>query len=133
MFVVNTGSGHTKVKIGLYVNSFDDINEQNMEFSVNFYLRQRWNDPRLRFPAFNNTDPKEYHIKLDDIWKSIWVPDVYFRNEKVFWLLIDLYVFIFVFCFRHLIFTMWQNRIVWCEFMQMAMFTTRAGFIHSFV
>jgi len=45
------------------------------------YLRQQWNDTRLAFdPARNNNSSK---LKLgDNGWQKIWVPDVFFCNEK---------------------------------------------------
>ena len=52
------------------------------EYSLNFYLRQAWQDPRLRFD-----DPQHgvtvKEIKLEaGTWDKIWIPDVFFRNEK---------------------------------------------------
>ena len=50
------------------------------EYSLNFYLRQAWQDPRLRF------DDLAHHakeIKMEEgMWDKIWIPDVFFRNEK---------------------------------------------------
>ncbi|XP_013392719.1 glycine receptor subunit alpha-3 isoform X2 [Lingula anatina] len=70
----------TRVELGIYINSFYSISEQTMDFSVNIYLRQNWTDPRLAF------DPQEGGrdmIKLEDgYWDRLWVPDVFFRNEK---------------------------------------------------
>jgi len=45
------------------------------------YLRQQWNDSRLVFnPRQNNNSTK---LKLgDDSWQKIWIPDVFFSNEK---------------------------------------------------
>ena len=38
-------------------------------------------DPRLKFKPFTNE--KRQMVKLaDGMWDSIWVPDVFFRNEK---------------------------------------------------
>lgn len=51
------------------------------DYQVSMYLRQQWKDPRLVY------DPKE----IGDVttmrlgqrrWDEIWVPDVFFRNEK---------------------------------------------------
>ena len=50
------------------------------EYSVNLYLRQYWRDPRLTFTSPQN-DLTE--IKLNDYQMTqIWLPDIYFRNEK---------------------------------------------------
>jgi Neurotransmitter-gated ion-channel ligand binding domain len=45
-------------------------------------LRQAWNDPRL---TWSLKPPHEHmdKIKLEtDMWKQIWIPDTFFRNEK---------------------------------------------------
>uniref|UniRef100_A0A1I8HA54 Neur_chan_LBD domain-containing protein n=1 Tax=Macrostomum lignano TaxID=282301 RepID=A0A1I8HA54_9PLAT len=52
------------------------------DYSVNIYLRQQWYDPRLRFNKSEVSDNKDC-VKLEDkIWEKLWVPDVFFRNEK---------------------------------------------------
>ena len=51
------------------------------DYSVNFYLRQSWRDPRLAFNA-NMLNPPQNKIKIEDKVKQIWVPDVFVRNEK---------------------------------------------------
>uniref|UniRef100_A0A1I8IAI2 Neur_chan_LBD domain-containing protein n=2 Tax=Macrostomum lignano TaxID=282301 RepID=A0A1I8IAI2_9PLAT len=52
------------------------------DYSVNIYLRQQWYDPRLRFNRSEGLDTKDC-VKLEDkIWEKLWVPDVFFRNEK---------------------------------------------------
>ncbi|CAH1772223.1 unnamed protein product [Owenia fusiformis] len=73
--------GPTDVKLGIYINSFYSISEQTMDYSINIYLRQSWNDPRLQFEPFNGKD--KHMIKMEDgTWDLIWTPDVFFRNEK---------------------------------------------------
>ena len=52
----------------------------SQDYSISFYLRQAWNDPRLRFEPIDGTVEE---VKLPDgSWDNIWVPDVFFRNEK---------------------------------------------------
>ena len=49
---------------------------------MNFYLRQSWQDPRLQFIG-NSLSPATDVIKLEDkVLDKMWVPDVFFRNEK---------------------------------------------------
>ncbi|XP_052828513.1 glycine receptor subunit alpha-2 isoform X3 [Octopus bimaculoides] len=68
----------TKVKVHMYVNSFDSIRESSMDFSMNFIITQKWNDPRLKFST--GTDE---NLELDTKFMDrIWVPDLYFANEK---------------------------------------------------
>jgi gamma-aminobutyric acid receptor subunit alpha len=45
------------------------------------YLRQQWSDPRLMFNVTENNNSSRLKM-YDGAWKDIWVPDVYFRNEK---------------------------------------------------
>lgn len=68
----------TTVKVHMYVNSFDSIRESSMDFSMNFIITQKWNDPRLRFKTGSDDA-----LELDTLnMKEIWVPDLYFANEK---------------------------------------------------
>ncbi|XP_023930444.1 glycine receptor subunit alpha-2 [Lingula anatina] len=72
----------TRVELGVYVNSFYSISEQAMDFSVNIYLRQNWTDPRLAFEPNEDLGIGQM-LKMDEhFWEKIWVPDVFFRNEK---------------------------------------------------
>ena len=48
---------------------------------VSMYLRQAWTDPRLKFNASENGNVKEIRLSAESI-KNIWVPDIFFRNEK---------------------------------------------------
>lgn len=51
------------------------------DYSVNFYFRQAWRDPRLEFEPLQAG--KVTQIKMGDgRWDEIWVPDTFFRNEK---------------------------------------------------
>lgn len=50
-----------------------------MEFTMEFYFRQYWNDPRLKFQKFGNFDNIQ---GTKDLEKDIWVPDTFFVNEK---------------------------------------------------
>ena len=50
------------------------------DYSINFYFRQAWRDPRLEFEPLGGTQTQ---IKMGDgRWDEIWVPDTFFRNEK---------------------------------------------------
>jgi cation transporter family protein len=71
----------TEVKLGVYINSFYSINEQTMDYSVSMYLRQSWRDPRLEFRSLNSSLTTIRFGEND--WNKIWIPDTFFRNEKV--------------------------------------------------
>ncbi|KAI8495440.1 Glycine receptor subunit alpha-3, partial [Branchiostoma belcheri] len=65
------------VSVDIFVNSFGSIAETTMDYRVNIFLRQRWNDPRLKFMDYNES------LSLDtSLLAKIWVPDLFFANEK---------------------------------------------------
>ena len=43
---------------------------------MTIYLRQTWEDPRLRFNGVNQI------VAQGDILDKIWIPDTYFNSEK---------------------------------------------------
>ncbi|MED6257184.1 hypothetical protein ATANTOWER_014054 [Ataeniobius toweri] len=50
-----------------------------MDYRVNIFLRQRWNDPRLKLPQ----DFKSESLTVDPkMFKCLWKPDLFFANEK---------------------------------------------------
>lgn len=66
-------------KVNIFINSFGSIQETTMDYRVNIFLRQRWNDPRLRLPH----DFKSDSLTVDPtMLKCLWKPDLFFANEK---------------------------------------------------
>ncbi|KAF0040048.1 hypothetical protein F2P81_008283, partial [Scophthalmus maximus] len=50
-----------------------------VDYRVNIFLRQRWNDPRLKLPQ----DFKSDSLTVDPgMFKCLWKPDLFFANEK---------------------------------------------------
>ena len=41
--------GPTVVTANMYLRSFEDVNDVKMEYRVQITLRQKWNDPRLKY------------------------------------------------------------------------------------
>uniref|UniRef100_L7M4K6 Putative glycine receptor alpha 3 n=1 Tax=Rhipicephalus pulchellus TaxID=72859 RepID=L7M4K6_RHIPC len=75
------GMGHpTYVKVNIYVNSIGPVNANNMEYGMDIYLRQSWQDLRLNVSKYgvNST----VTINGEDIMGKIWKPDLFFRNVK---------------------------------------------------
>lgn len=70
----------TNVIVSLDFNSFDSIDEMNMEFGVNLVVEQEWIDHRLLFYNLIDTEVLELDAKMMD---ELWVPDIYISNEKV--------------------------------------------------
>lgn len=49
------------------------------DFTVDFYFRQFWNDPRLSFEGDANVETLSVGSEFT---KNIWMPDTFFVNEK---------------------------------------------------
>ncbi|KAL4230129.1 ligand-gated ion channel [Mactra antiquata] len=68
-----------EVNVSLYINSIDSIDEQKMDFTLSTFVSQEWRDTRL---SFRNLIKEDY-LELDSrLMENVWVPDLYFRNEK---------------------------------------------------
>ncbi|KAL8621058.1 hypothetical protein ACOMHN_040583 [Nucella lapillus] len=75
----------TKVEVKLYVDSIDSVNEANMDFTVSLLLHLRWRDLRLLGHNLKKTFEMEQKTFLEfdsQNIKRIWVPDLFFPNEK---------------------------------------------------
>ncbi|XP_028395058.1 gamma-aminobutyric acid receptor subunit beta-2-like [Dendronephthya gigantea] len=64
------------VKVGIWVIALDSINVIDMDFKMDFFLRQLWIDPRLA-----HMQGKTFTIS-NRILNRIWLPDTYFVNSK---------------------------------------------------
>uniref|UniRef100_A0A1I8HYA7 Gamma-aminobutyric acid receptor subunit beta n=3 Tax=Macrostomum lignano TaxID=282301 RepID=A0A1I8HYA7_9PLAT len=68
----------TIVRVSLMVHAMSSINVIDMDYSVNMFLRQYWNDTRLAYAhrGYNES------LTLNSKKSELWVPDLYFINEK---------------------------------------------------
>ncbi|XP_038652018.1 glycine receptor subunit alphaZ1 isoform X2 [Scyliorhinus canicula] len=66
------------VTCNIFINSFGSIAETTMDYRLNIFLRQQWNDPRLSYREFPDDSLDLDPSMLDSIWK----PDLFFANEK---------------------------------------------------
>uniref|UniRef100_A0A8D0GMV7 Glycine receptor alpha 3 n=1 Tax=Sphenodon punctatus TaxID=8508 RepID=A0A8D0GMV7_SPHPU len=66
------------VTCNIFINSFGSIAETTMDYRVNIFLRQNWNDPRLAYGEYPDDSLDLDPSMLDSIWK----PDLFFANEK---------------------------------------------------
>ncbi|KAG5896202.1 hypothetical protein JTB14_006650 [Gonioctena quinquepunctata] len=67
------------VGVTMYVLSISSLSEVQMDFTLDFYFRQFWTDPRL---AFRKRPGVETLSVGSEFIKNIWVPDTFFVNEK---------------------------------------------------
>uniref|UniRef100_A0A336MTR4 Gamma-aminobutyric acid receptor subunit beta n=1 Tax=Culicoides sonorensis TaxID=179676 RepID=A0A336MTR4_CULSO len=68
-----------EVGVTMYVLSISSVSEVLMDFTLDFYFRQFWTDPRL---AFRKRPGVETLSVGSEFIKNIWVPDTFFVNEK---------------------------------------------------
>uniref|UniRef100_UPI0037E7AFD9 glycine receptor, alpha 4a isoform X2 n=1 Tax=Semicossyphus pulcher TaxID=241346 RepID=UPI0037E7AFD9 len=66
------------VTCNIFINSFGSITETTMDYRLNVFLRQKWNDPRLAYREYPDDSLDLDPSMLDSIWK----PDLFFANEK---------------------------------------------------
>ncbi|XP_023315484.1 gamma-aminobutyric acid receptor subunit beta isoform X4 [Trichogramma pretiosum] len=75
----NYGGPPVEVGVTMYVLSISSVSEVLMDFTLDFYFRQFWTDPRLSFKK----RPGVEILKVgSEFIKNIWVPDTFFVNEK---------------------------------------------------
>ena len=68
-------------RIGYFIFGFSDISEKNMDFTLSYYMRTKWNDSRLRFSREENKSNNYVTLnpkQMDEIWR----PDPFYRNER---------------------------------------------------
>ncbi|XP_062039142.1 glycine receptor subunit alpha-2-like [Lepus europaeus] len=66
------------VTCNIFINSFGSVTETTMDYRVNIFLRQQWNDSRLAYSEYPDDSLDLDPSMLDSIWK----PDLFFANEK---------------------------------------------------
>eukprot|EP00794_Sanderia_malayensis_P006034 gene6034-6735_t len=79
-FRPNYGEKPVAVDIDCHVLTFGDINEVEMEYSLDIYFLQLWFDPR-----FNLSEPKYKGATVELIGtqvQDVWLPDTIFVNSK---------------------------------------------------
>ncbi|XP_078506846.1 gamma-aminobutyric acid receptor subunit alpha-6-like [Lissotriton helveticus] len=71
------GGSATEVKTDIYVTSFGPVSDIEMEYRLDVFFRQTWDDERLKFNGPISI------LKLNNLMASqIWTPDTFFRNGK---------------------------------------------------
>lgn len=73
------GGPPVTVGVTMYILSISSVSEVMMDFTVEMYFRQFWQDPRL---SFTSRPGLEKLVVGADYIQLIWVPDTFFVNEK---------------------------------------------------
>lgn len=73
--------GKTPVQVGvsMYIVDISSVSEVSMDFTSDFYFRQKWIDSRLSFQSGHGIESLSVGSEVGD---KIWVPDTFFANEK---------------------------------------------------
>ena len=64
----------------IYVMAIPELDEKKMEFHLDMYFRQFWNDRRVAYGT--NANPPVHKIKQASLKTRVWVPDPFFVNQK---------------------------------------------------
>ncbi|XP_021944512.2 glutamate-gated chloride channel isoform X2 [Folsomia candida] len=75
---LKNGTGPTVIKVSLHIRSIENIDDVRMQYSVQLTFRQEWVDPRLKFSHIQGNIK---YLQLV-IANRIWMPDIFFSNEK---------------------------------------------------
>ncbi|XP_060593529.1 glycine receptor subunit alpha-1-like, partial [Ruditapes philippinarum] len=70
----------TNVSVQLYITDFNSESDKDREIEFTLYLRINWTDPRLDYTR-NETTYDVINFG-DDMVKHLWIPDLYFLNER---------------------------------------------------
>jgi len=81
---LNSTDSATLVTVNIFIRSFSNIDDVKMEYSFQITLRQQWNDNRLAFKnkLKKGMEEKIRYLTMTDSTK-VWMPDTFFRNEKI--------------------------------------------------
>ncbi|XP_060575011.1 glycine receptor subunit alpha-2-like [Ruditapes philippinarum] len=69
----------TNVTVKILIQNIYSVSESSMDFSLDIFLRQKWEDNRLKYDNMTDLEWLEMDNKMMD---KVWVPDTYFSNEK---------------------------------------------------
>lgn len=67
------------VNVSFHIIGISSVDEVQMDFTTDFYFRQKWFDPRLVFDPVGEIDELCVGAEFAE---KIWLPDTFFANEK---------------------------------------------------
>jgi len=83
---MNDTDAATLVTVNLFVRSFSKIDDVKMEYTFQITMRQSWVDQRLQYEHIKEQKKiplnRIRYLTMTDASK-IWMPDTFFRNEKI--------------------------------------------------
>lgn len=68
------------VNVSFHIIGISSVSEVQMDFTTDFYFRQKWFDPRLEFKPVGQIDELCVGAEFAE---KIWLPDTFFANEKI--------------------------------------------------
>ncbi|XP_048585190.1 gamma-aminobutyric acid receptor subunit alpha-6 isoform X2 [Nematostella vectensis] len=74
--------GPLQVVVDLVIISMSSLDDNNMEYTISFYLRQTWHDPLLRYNKSSLVNAASYATLNYALVDKIWKPDTYLENVK---------------------------------------------------
>lgn len=73
------GGPPTVVNVTIYVLSISSVSEINMDFTMDFYMEQSWQDARVRF---DHPRIKQVKAGSEYLRQRLWLPETFFANGK---------------------------------------------------
>lgn len=72
------------VNVSFHIIGISSVSEVQMDFTTDFYFRQKWFDPRLEFkPVLLSSSTRIEELCVGaEFAEKIWLPDTFFANEK---------------------------------------------------
>ncbi|KAK9736810.1 Neurotransmitter-gated ion-channel transmembrane region [Popillia japonica] len=72
-----------EIDFSMTVVDINSINVEDMDFRMDMFLKQQWQDSRLRIPEEVFEYGDEYVTLPSQFFENLWQPDLYFLNSKV--------------------------------------------------
>ncbi|XP_076323285.1 glycine receptor subunit alpha-2-like isoform X2 [Tachypleus tridentatus] len=70
----------TTIKVNIYINSLSSVSAANMDYGLDIYFRQSWQDHRLHLADYGLN--KTVTLNAQELINRIWKPDLFFINVK---------------------------------------------------
>ncbi|XP_014254460.1 glutamate-gated chloride channel-like [Cimex lectularius] len=71
------GNDYVTITTNMFILDISSIDDYEMQYTIQLYLRQKWVDERLQFKHLSENIS---HISINDV-NVMWTPDLFFVNE----------------------------------------------------